>query len=89
MDDYLFFFSPTSDDVTSVLPQILNMLNSMGVLVTVSKFEGPAMVVTFLGIVVDTIRFKLRLPEEKLSYILGLTTQWQGRLSGRYELNHS
>ena len=85
LDDFLFFTSPVSSDATSVLPHVLNRLDSMGVPVAFSKIEGPATVVTFLGIVVDTVRFELRLPEEKLSYIRGLLMQWRGRRSGRYK----
>ena len=85
LDDYLFFSPPTPGDAIPALPHILNTLDRMGVPVAISKIEGPATIVTFLGIIVDTVRFELRLPEEKLSYIRGLVTQWRGRRSGRYK----
>ena len=80
LDDYLFFSSPTSDNATSVLSQVMNTLNSMEVPVAFSKTEGPATVVTFLGIVVDTVRFELQLLEEKLSYIRRLTSGGKAEL---------
>lgn len=48
------------------------------------KMEGPATVVTFLGVVVDTARFELRLPIDKLDYIRELVRSWRDRRSGGY-----
>lgn len=42
------------------------MCRELGLPLKLEKVEGPATVLTFLGIVIDTVRFKLRLPEDKL-----------------------
>lgn len=41
--------------------------------------------ITFLGIVVDTVAFQLRLPEEKLQVMRGLVGNWSGRRSCPYK----
>ena len=46
---------------------------------TTHKTEGPSSWVTFLGFLVDTDAFQLRLPEEKLSRMRELICAWQGR----------
>lgn len=52
-----------------ILPHILSVLDHIGVLVAFSKVEGPSTVVTFLGVVVDSDRFELRLTQDKIVHI--------------------
>ena len=85
LDDYLFFIPSSVGGAQAVLPLILGTLDSLGVPVAVHKVEGPATVVTFLGIVVDTIRRELRLPQAKLDYIRNLVRIWRGKRSGKYK----
>ena len=40
------------------------------------KIEGPSTSLTFLGIQLDTVRWQLRLPKDKLSNLLSLLTEW-------------
>ena len=47
------------------------------------KVEGPATVITFLGIRVDTVRIELTLPSDKLECIGDLVRSWQGHRSGQ------
>ena len=49
------------------------------------KIEGPATQVTFLGVIVDTARFELRLPLDELELTRSLVRSWRGRRSGRYK----
>ena len=53
----------------------------MGIPVAVDKPEGPAPVITFLGIELDTIKEITRLPPCKLEELQSLVTTWVGRKS--------
>ena len=46
---------------------------------------GPSAILTFLGIVIDTNRYELRIPEEKLSFMREQVQLWLGRRSGKYK----
>ena len=46
---------------------------------TVIKLEGPAQVLTYLGIESDTVSSIIRLPEDKLKQTKTLTAQWLNR----------
>ena len=83
LDDFLFFLSPEATESMMALPRIVSILDQLGVPIATQKVEGPATVVTFLGIIVDTDRRELRLPVHKLEYIGHLVSQWRGRRSGR------
>ena len=80
LDDFLFFGRPDSEEADSVLSVVSGVCQSLGVPLAVHKTEGPAPVVTFLGILVDTARFELRLPQEKLVALQSLVVLW-GRKS--------
>ena len=47
-----------------------------------NKVDGPATSVTYLGILVDTVRFELTLPPDKLERIGELVRSWRGNRSG-------
>ena len=47
-----------------------------GIPVAEHKTEGPATSVTFLGILVDTVRFQLRLSSDKLARLQVMFRQW-------------
>ena len=79
-DDFLFFVSPSRPGLL-VLSRVLNILENLRVPVAVPKIEGPATVVAFLGILVDTSQFELRLPGPKLEFIRELLRTWCGRHS--------
>ena len=55
--------------------------SDLGVPVATHKTEGPATLVTFLGIVIDTVACQLRLPEEKLERLRDLVQSWLPRKS--------
>lgn len=52
--NFLFFLSPTADNRAASLSYILSTFQLLGVPVAMDKIEGPATVLTFLGILVDT-----------------------------------
>ena len=45
------------------------------------KEDGPATVITFLGIEVDTVEGVLRLPQGKLAEMMTLVKEWRGMKS--------
>ena len=74
---------PASGEGERSLHAAISTLAALGIPVSMSKLEGPGTCVTFLGIVIDTIRFQLRLPEDKLIRIRSIVASWIGRRSGR------
>ena len=53
----------------------------LGVPVAAHKTEGPSTVLAFLGILIDTDRFELRLPPEKLARLQETLQSWSGKRS--------
>ena len=54
----------------------LHIFEYLGMPVAAHKTEGPATCVIFLGILIDTITFELRLPAEKLQRLQTLIQSW-------------
>ena len=73
LDDFLFF---DKKEGPLSLPTILSTFGQLGVPVAEHKTNGPSSCVTFLGILVDTIRFELRLPQDKLLHLQTLVSSW-------------
>ena len=62
LDDFLIFGCPGSDKGLQYLWIALQVLEDLKIPVAWPKLEGPSTLVTFLGILIDTIRLELRLP---------------------------
>ena len=45
----------------------------------VQRLEGPIAVISFLGILLDTLKMEIRLPPEKLAHLQGLLAEWRNR----------
>ena len=52
---------------------------ALGIPVATHKTEGPATCVTFLGILIYTQRFELRLPLDKVQHLWDLRRSWASR----------
>ena len=65
---------PGSDRCQRDLSLLLQECARLGVPTAAHKTEGPSLV--FLGIVVDTLRGELRLPEDKLRRLQSLLVEW-------------
>ena len=63
---------------------ILAFLEYLGIPVALHKIEGPATTVTFLGIVVNAIRGKLRLPHHKIDDIQQTLQFWRTQCSDQH-----
>lgn len=76
LDDFLFIGAPNTDEGARALAIALRILEYLGVPVAVHKTEGPSTAVIFLGILIDTEAFMLRLPAEKLARLQELVLSW-------------
>ena len=47
------------------------------------KDGGPARIITFLGLQLDTVKMEVRLPQQKLEKVKELVANWKGRKAGR------
>ena len=65
------------------LDLLIHTCHRLGLPLKWQKLEGPATVTVFLGIVLDTQRLEMRVPEEKLREIKELATKWQSRKAGK------
>ena len=58
---------------------MLQIFKKLGVPFALAKCEGPATVLIFLGIKIDTMKHKLRLPAEKLTQLQETIAAWRRR----------
>ena len=81
LDDFLFLGAPATSEATATLSLVTNVFQHLGIPVATHKTEGPATCVTFLGILIDTQAYELRLPTDKLSRLQALVDRWFPRRS--------
>ena len=81
LDDFLLFGAPGTLEVASAAAVATEVLANAGIPVAAHKTEGPSTAVTFLGIMVDTILFQLRLPPEKVTLLKTLVEELSRRRS--------
>jgi len=48
-----------------------------------NKNKGPATIITFLGLQLDTDKLEIRLPLDKLKKVKALVASWRGRKAGK------
>ena len=83
LDDFLFLEPPSTRGAASVIDVALRALDYLGFPVSRNKIEGPATCITFLGVLIDTEAFELRLPTGKLQRIRSLLRVWKAKKSCR------
>ena len=83
LDDFLFLGAPDTEEAARALAVALGILNHLGVPVAGHKTVGPTYCITFLGIVIDTQSFELRLPGEKIQRLQALLQSWIARKACR------
>ena len=76
MDDFLTVGSPSSSQCRQNLALFQSVCHRLGVPLAADKIEGPATVLTFLGIQLDTQNMIMRLPRDKLEHLQSLVVQW-------------
>ena len=80
LDDY-FFAAASGDHCHHHITQFLLACEHLGVPVALDKLEGPTTTLVFLGILVDSVRQQLRLPDDKLRELQHAIISWLGRCS--------
>ena len=78
LDDFLVIGRPRSVECMANVTLLLSVFEHLGISVAVDKLEGPAPVIIFLGIELDTIKGITRLPTRKLEELQSLVTAWVG-----------
>ena len=81
LDDFLLLGAPDSSEATMAALITTKFFSSTGIPVDEQKTEGPTTSFTFLGILIDTSLFQLRLSPEKLIRLRSLVEVWQAKKS--------
>ena len=76
LDDYLTMGPPQSTVCQQNLNIFISLCSELGVPLAAEKLEGPSTSLSFLGIILDTERMEIRLPEDKVARIKQLLTTW-------------
>ncbi len=79
IDDFLTFGHPGTSQCASNLNMLTSSCHELGLPLAEEKIEGPATVLTFLGIELDTKQMLMRLPQEKLARLKELIRSWRER----------
>ena len=76
LDDYLTMGPPSSSVCQQNLDLFITLCRELGVPLASEKLEGPTTTLLFLGIILDTNRMEIRLPEDKLSRTQEMIRAW-------------
>ena len=76
LDDFLTLGPPDTNICQANLESIKHICQLLGVPLALEKVEGPSTQLTFLGIMLDTIRMEARLSDDKIARIKQMTTLW-------------
>jgi hypothetical protein len=82
LDDYLIMAPATpadSSDCQELLAVFLRVCKLLGIPVAMEKVDGPATIIIFLGLELDSVLQQIRLPLEKLTAILAELEEWTHR----------
>ena len=81
LDNFLIVGAPGADLCASTVQLTLRVCESLGIPVALDKLEGPAIHISFLGIMLDSEAQILSLTQDKLEDILHRVHLWLGRRS--------
>ena len=77
LDDFLFIGKPQSDECAVSLELTEATCQELRLPLAMRKREGPACLLGFLGILIDTVAMELRLPPERLERLVRVIRQWR------------
>jgi len=83
IDDFITVGCPGSSECASNVLIMKRTCSDTGTPIELDKCEGPATLISFLGLEVDSEAQEVRLPQEKLSQLLSLLHAWRGRKACR------
>ena len=76
LDDFITIGPPETTKCAAALNIMLALSDLLGIPLVTDKIKGPACIITFLGITLDTLQMELRLPEEKIQRLKLLIEEW-------------
>ena len=76
LDDFAVLGLPDSGACMQYLCTLKRTCNVLGIPLAADKQDGPTAVMTLLGIVIDTLKGELRLPEDKLQRVVEASAAW-------------
>ena len=79
LDDFLIIGGPASNECAIALKMLTELFVWLGLPLAVEKREGPSTCIKFLGFVLNTHYFKIRLPHRNLVELQTLVRSWVGR----------
>ena len=79
LDDFLVFGSPQSNIAAVAKSRVETVFSQIGAPLAHHKTEGPVIVLTFLGITIDTEQLQLNLSPEKVSHLQEPLQEWKKR----------
>ena len=77
LDDYLIITPANFSECHHLLTIFLSVCKLLGIPVAFDKVEGPATLIVFLGLELDSVKQQIRLPVDKLEAILKELGEWQ------------
>ena len=81
LDDFFFWSEEGSSDCARALATAVPLCHRLGLPVAPQKVVGPSTSIVFLGILIDSARQEIRLPEEKLARLRLELRAWGDRRS--------
>ena len=79
LDDFFIVTAKNYVVCQQALSVALGTCEEVGCPVAGEKTEGPATVITLLGVKLDSIQFQLRLPQDKLKKLREMVAKWRSR----------
>jgi len=79
LDDFVVLGRPDTEQCAQSLHTLKSVCNDLGVPLASEKQAGPSTKLEFLGIIIDTVRQELQLPEDKLARLRVLTDRLKSR----------
>ena len=79
LDDFLLLGPPDTAECRQALAVSLQSCDELAIPIAAEKVEGPTTCLSFLGIEMDTVKWQLRLPQEKLHRTQALVASWRKR----------
>ena len=83
IDDFVTVGAPGTGECARSMRAFKEVCGRMGMPLDDGKEEGPAMVLTFLGMELDTLQGEVRLPQERLLGLRKKLEEWRGMKSCR------
>ena len=81
LGDFLFVGAPDTDVCSRSLSLAVSKCHNLGVRISLEKLEGPVTQLSFLGILLDTEKLEVHLPDEKLRKLQLLLAEWKDKHS--------